>query len=248
MALREDFERQGNWLFRWRSYLPLLLLPLLIIALLSPENSTKSEENTFLTLYKVFCVSLSFAGLLIRCLIIGYIPRGTSGRNTKRQKAATLNTTGIYSMVRHPLYLGNFTIFFGLVLSVQVWWFALIFILTFWLYYERIMFAEEAFLRDKFGEAYLAWAAKTPAFIPRFKNWQKPDIPFSFKYILKREYSGLFGIIIGFVSLEIIKGLLTEGKFRLSADWMAFFSAGLIVYLLLRTLKKKTKVLSDEKR
>jgi hypothetical protein len=33
MALREDIEKQGNWLFRWRSYLPLLVMPLFIIAL-----------------------------------------------------------------------------------------------------------------------------------------------------------------------------------------------------------------------
>ena len=33
MALREEFESSGNWLFRWRSYLPLLMLSLAVVAL-----------------------------------------------------------------------------------------------------------------------------------------------------------------------------------------------------------------------
>ncbi|MGB8874133.1 MAG: hypothetical protein WCC75_12145, partial [Desulfobaccales bacterium] len=44
----------------------------------------------------------------------GLPPRGTSGRNTQGQVAETLNTTGIYSLVRNPLYLGNFLIWLGL--------------------------------------------------------------------------------------------------------------------------------------
>jgi hypothetical protein len=30
MALKEEFERVGNWLFRWRSYLPLLLAGIIL--------------------------------------------------------------------------------------------------------------------------------------------------------------------------------------------------------------------------
>ena len=34
--------------------------------------------------------------------------KNTSGRNTHDQVADSLNTSGIYSIVRHPLYVGNF--------------------------------------------------------------------------------------------------------------------------------------------
>ncbi len=50
MALREEFERWGNWFFRWRSYLPLLLAFLFLIALktvdlpLYPEASDRAWE------------------------------------------------------------------------------------------------------------------------------------------------------------------------------------------------------------
>jgi hypothetical protein len=33
MPLREELERHGELLFRWRRYLPVLILPLLIVAL-----------------------------------------------------------------------------------------------------------------------------------------------------------------------------------------------------------------------
>ena len=37
----------------------------------------------------------------------------------------------------------------------------LLYMLIFTLYYERIIFAEEMFLRREFGQAYLDWAATT---------------------------------------------------------------------------------------
>ncbi|MDI6728972.1 MAG: hypothetical protein QMD44_08640 [Thermodesulfovibrionales bacterium] len=33
MALKEELEKHGEWLFKWRSYLPLLILPVVLIAL-----------------------------------------------------------------------------------------------------------------------------------------------------------------------------------------------------------------------
>jgi protein-S-isoprenylcysteine O-methyltransferase Ste14 len=163
MPLREEFQSQGNWLFRWRSYLPLAIVPLLLLAL----NDAGYARSRADFIYQGLCLLISFTGLAIRCVAIGYAARGTSGRNTAGQMAATVNTAGLYAVVRHPLYLGNFTIFLGMVLSIGVWWFALVFALLFWVYYERIMYAEEEFLRGKFGQAYTDWANATPAFIPR---------------------------------------------------------------------------------
>ena len=64
---------------------------------------------------------------------------------------STLNTSGLYSVVRHPLYLGNYLMWLGVALFSRTWWAPVIVSLVFWLYYERIMFAEEEFLRRQFG-------------------------------------------------------------------------------------------------
>ena len=45
-----------------------------------------------------------------------------------------------------------------------------------------------AFLRQKFGDAFMEWAAATPVILPKFKNWRPPSLPFSFKLAINREY------------------------------------------------------------
>ena len=126
----------------------------------------------------------------------------------------------------------------------RVWPVSVIVILAFWIYYERIMFAEEEFLRRKFGEEYEKWADKTPAFFPRLKKWVPNVLPFSLRNVLKREYSGLFAIIVSFTFLEIIGDIFAEGVFELDPLWVTLFLVGMIAYLTLRTLKKKTGFLN----
>lgn len=248
MTLRKKLEKQGNWLFKWRSYLPLFILPVLFIALRESEYLERVFGDTIEDFYDVLCLLISFAGLAVRCITVGFVPAGTSGRNTKKQKAEVLNTKGMYSIVRHPLYLGNFFIFLGITLSIQVWWFTILFVLAFLIYYERIMFAEEEFLRGKFQDIYLQWAEKTPAFLPDIRNWKQPSIPFSFRNVLKREYTGFFIITASFFFLDIMTDFFTEGKLGLDLGWLILFTVGLIIYLALRTLKKKTKILDVDGR
>jgi len=222
MALREDIEKQGGWLFRWRSYLPLLGIPVFIIAL----KHSRVLENKFGDfvgdLWDSVAIIISFLGLIVRCLTAGYAPRGTSGRNTKSQVADLLNTTGMYSISRNPLYLGNFIIVLGITLFIQVWWLALLVWFGFWLYYERIIFAEEEFLRAKFKDQFMAWAQKTPIVIPRFKNWEKPELKFSFKTVLRREFSTFFSIVATFFCLEVLTNLLMNKRPLIHYSWLVF--------------------------
>jgi len=51
----------------------------------------------------------------------------------------------MYSMVRNPLYLGNFFMGLAPVLFMHTWWLCVIYVLAFILYYERIIVKEEAF-------------------------------------------------------------------------------------------------------
>jgi protein-S-isoprenylcysteine O-methyltransferase Ste14 len=244
MALREELEKQGNWLFRWRSYLPLLIVPLFFIAMYSSASVTLEDSEPVRMYWEVFCFVLSVLGFAIRCTTVAFVPSGTSGRNTKEQIASVLNTTGIYSVVRHPLYLGNLIIILGLLLYIRVWWFAMVGALMFWIYYERIAFAEEEFLRRKFGDVYVDWADKTPAFLPRYANWNRPNLTFSLRKVLKREYSGFFAIITSFTCLNILEGIFINARNpRIDRGWVVLFCVGLIIYLTLRTLKKKTRIL-----
>jgi protein-S-isoprenylcysteine O-methyltransferase Ste14 len=241
MLLQEQFVHTGRWLFRWRSYLPLIFFALLLIQLRQFQYLGGTEATDLV--WEVVCLAVSLSGLGVRILAVGYAPRGTSGRNTRKQVAESLNTSGAYSVVRHPLYVGNFFMWFGVVLFEHNWWLALVFVLCFALYYERIMCAEEQFLKERFGETYLQWAQRTPAFFPKFRRWQRPRLAFSWQTVLRREYPGLFALITAFTVLEVLGDVVVTGSAELDPMWMGLFGVTGVTYLVLRWLKRRTHLL-----
>jgi protein-S-isoprenylcysteine O-methyltransferase Ste14 len=249
MALIEEFDRSGSWLFRWRSFMPIVLYAMAAWVILVGEDQ---HLDHFDVSWAIICLAISMFGQLIRAITIGYTPKGTSGRNTKEgQVAEVLNTMGIYSVVRHPLYLGNFFMWLGIIIYVGNWWFTLVCSLLYWLYYERIMFTEEYFLRHKFGKSYLDWSEKVPAFWPRIYQWKSSEVTFSIKNVLKREYGGFFAVFLSFSLIDILKNYAAFGytDFRtLDPFWMYCLILGLAVFLILRTLKKTTKLLDVQGR
>jgi protein-S-isoprenylcysteine O-methyltransferase Ste14 len=226
--------------------LPLIVIAIFLLALREYEYPGHSEKLDHI--WEVVCLLVSFLGLGIRIVTIGHTPRGTSGRNTKKQVAETLNTTGLYSVVRNPLYLGNFFMWLGIALFAHLWWLTLIYILVFWLYYERIIFAEEAYLRDKFGNEYLEWANKTPAFIPKLSQYRKANLPFSLRNVLRREYNGFFAVIVILFVLETVGEIFVKGRLEFDLGWIFLLGIGFVVWMVLRSLKKYTKVLYVEGR
>jgi protein-S-isoprenylcysteine O-methyltransferase Ste14 len=244
MALKERFYRQGEWLFRWRSYLPFLLLPLMVLGLHEGFWLEVHFGEPVDMAWKVFAFLVSCGGLVVRGAAAGIVPAFTSGRNVEGQIAQSLNTTGIYSAVRHPLYLGNFLIVFGAALFTEAGWFILFCLCFFCLYYERIMYAEETFLEEKFGEEFRAWADKTPAFFPAFRGWVPSPLPFSLRTVLRKEYTGFFVIIFLFVFAQFFGNGLAKGEWRLSPAWQAFSFGGAFIYLLLMALKRLTGLLN----
>ena len=150
MSLAKELNKQGNLLFKYRGTLPLIILSVALLVFVLKLQA----PNAFVTYhyYAFGCLAVALFGQFIRLMTVGYTADLTSGRNTEGQLANVLNTKGIYSIVRHPLYLGNFFMWLGLCLLTKDLWFTIAFILIYWVYYERIMFAEEAFLIDKFGD------------------------------------------------------------------------------------------------
>lgn len=246
MALYEEMIRSGNRLFRYRSFIPLVLYVFAAAAIfLSPHNYFYHGHLW----WQIVCLAVSISGLIIRVMTIGHTPRGTSGRNTQEgQVAEQLNTRGMYSLVRHPLYLGNFLMWLGLIIYAGSLWFTVLAVLFFWIYYERIMLAEESFIRSKFGQTYEDWASGVPAFIPRRFRWMQPQLSFSWKNVLKREYSGFFAIFLSFSLVDVMKNYSSEGIFRLHDFWVAGLVVSAFLFVLLRSLKKYSHVLEVEGR
>jgi protein-S-isoprenylcysteine O-methyltransferase Ste14 len=242
MSLREEFERQGKWLFRRRGSLPLLAVPLLVAAF--HHFSYPWGNHIHDLIWEMLCLGVSITGLSIRIYVAGSTPKRTSGRNTvKGQVADFLNTKGMYSLMRHPLYLGNFLVALGPVMVFRLWWLVFLYVFLFCFYYERIMFTEEEFLRGKFGDAYLEWSGRTAVFMPRFKNWRPPDLPFSYRTAVKREYLTLFLVVALFTAIELIGDWVVEGRLVVDPVWLIIFSLALCFFVVVRILRKKTKML-----
>jgi len=247
MALIHSFEKSGNYLFRNRSHIPIVLFILAVPVIYITDISQFSQLTTLI--FQVFAISLSLVGFIIRALTIGSTPAGTSGRNTKSgQVAEQLNTSGIYSIIRHPLYLGNYLMWIGIVIFTYNIYFVIIISLAYWLYYERIMFAEERFLEKKFGQAYLDWSMQAPAFFPAFTRYRKSNMVLSVKSILRREYSGVLATVFGFSFIDNLRYYFETGTFDIYRISNIVLAISLVVVLILRSLKHYTKVLNEEGR
>lgn len=246
MSIHNEAQNLGDWLFRNRGRFPALLIPLLMLALRNSRFIEKNFGTSAEACWEVFAILVSSAGLIVRAATVGWVPEGTSGRNTKGQLAGTLNVDGMYASTRHPLYFGNFLIMMGFVLFVQVWWFAAIFVLSFFIFYEHILFCEEAFLAHKFEDAHKLWALKTPAFFPDFRLWRTPARPFSWRMVFKREYSTAFGIITAFVSLNFFSRLLSTHIFEIHSSSVILVGVSAMLFVIVRHLRKYTKVLHVE--
>jgi protein-S-isoprenylcysteine O-methyltransferase Ste14 len=253
MRLTEALERHGSLLFRHRALLIAPMIPLIWVALRHPPHWLRALGMEGADVLTGLCLGISVLGLLLRALTVGFVPGGTSGRNTREQRAHALNTLGAYSIVRHPLYVANFLIVLGLVAATLTPWLILTYVLGYALCIERIVAAEEGFLAQTYGEEYAAWCARTPTFLPDPRLWRAPQLHFSLRTVLRREYNGVLGVALAYAVLEIARDVLVSHeplRAWLIEDWYwaGLLAAALLLFGLLRTLKRHTRWLHVEGR
>jgi protein-S-isoprenylcysteine O-methyltransferase Ste14 len=234
--------RLGGFLFQWRSYLPLLLVPVFAVAIARVHFVFRSHVAD--QAWEAACVLLSLAGLALRVYTVGVAARGTSGRNTRRQKAASLNTTGPYSVMRHPLYVANGVIVLGLALFPHAWIAPAVVIVLTVAYYACIAMGEEAYLRARFGAAFEAWAARVPAAIPALSRYVAADRPFAWRVVARREFYALTLILVAPLFLDVAEDFVETGTFDLDPLWTPVAIVGALLFLTFRLLKKHTSLLS----
>jgi protein-S-isoprenylcysteine O-methyltransferase Ste14 len=188
----------GNFLFKHRSFTPIPFI-IFVFVIFKPVNL--EEKNILINLSGII---ISFLGEMIRIIAVGYSFTGTSGRETFL-RADVLNTTGIYAIVRNPLYIGNFLMFTGIVIVFSNAFAVLIFALFLIPQYYFIILAEENFLQEKYGESYKTYCRQVRRIIPGFKNYRKSQNPFSLKKVLFKENDSIFNMLMMFLLVLLYK-------------------------------------------
>tara|TARA_B100001564_G_scaffold236425_1_gene199866 strand:+ start:21914 stop:22621 length:708 start_codon:yes stop_codon:yes gene_type:complete len=208
----------GNFLFKYRGILP---VPIILLSFISFYYSDTQQISLQ---HYLFSLSVSISGLIIRVLSVGYAFHKTSGKNTKKQIAENLNTTGIYSLLRNPLYFANYLNWLGIILLLSDIFLTIIITLFFTHIYYYIIIVEENFLRDKFKSEYEKYINETPRIFPSFKNWKPPKNKFNLIKSLINIKNGMLGISIIFYLIS------TVDKYKYSGEFYIF---GWLSYLLL---------------
>lgn len=211
MRLSDRMAAQGKWLFSFRSIVPLTLIPLVALALPQSRAAEDWLGTTGNLVFEWAAIGVGLAGLALRCATVMFAPDGSSSRDTHRLSSSALNTTGTYSIVRHPLYLGAGMLWVGAVLSTRVWWLAAVVSLLYWVYIERIMMGEEAYLASTFGDQFTSWAASTPTFIPKFSRWRKPAGTLQWKRLLS-EHNALLALASSVTLFEFLEDAQHGGE------------------------------------
>lgn len=112
-------------------------------------------------------------------------------------KNRQLATTGAYSLLRHPLYFGNFLILTGFTLASGSWLVALVVFFFFLFYYPAAIRYEDTKLEDIFGDVWRAWSANIPAMFPTsLKGQANTEAQWSARQSLMRNGELIYSIFM----------------------------------------------------
>jgi protein-S-isoprenylcysteine O-methyltransferase Ste14 len=242
MLLRERIAKLGAVFFKYRSWTP-AIFAVVLFAFLAEKNfhyHNRFDDSTF---YEIACFAVSLSGLAVRVFTVAYSREGTSGRFRSAQRAESLNTDGAYSVVRNPLYIGNFLIVMGITFLFPHHTVIAFNMLLFILFYVPIVFQEEDFLLGKFKEEYREYCLRTPAVIPSFRLWKKPQLKFNLTRVLYRENGTFMGVVLGFVAIETLNDYFVAKRFHVDWPWAVLLMASLAMWIVSRFLKRRLKLL-----
>ncbi len=223
----------GNFLFKHRSFTP---VPFIVLVFIVFKPIDMGEQNIIVNMGGLL---VSLFGEMIRVISVGYAFAGTSGRESYL-RAENLNVTGIYSIVRNPLYIGNFFMFTGLVAVFSNIYALLVFGVFLILQYYFVILAEENFLIETYGKDYETYCTRVRRIIPTFKDYKKNRNPFNLKKVIFKENDSVFNMLVMYLLVLLYKERVFTGGIGSPFYYIipgVFLIAG---YVIIKVLKKKS--------
>ncbi|MDD5460897.1 MAG: isoprenylcysteine carboxylmethyltransferase family protein [Methylococcales bacterium] len=234
------FNQWGNFLFHTRN----VLFPLLIatVLFLWTPVAIDNVPGVYLMIIGLLMVSIG-QGLRILTIGLVYIVRG--GRN-RQIYAKKLVTDGLFSHCRNPLYAGNILIVIGFLFIAGNLVGIIVGSLLFLAIYRLIVYSEESFLSTTFTDAYAAYCANVPRWIPRLTGIKDTISSYQFDWpaVAVKEYGTLFTSImisLGLITWKLaIANKLAEYELLLTVFAITVIAA----YGIVRHLKKTERLKS----
>jgi len=81
------------------------------------------------------------------------------------------------------------------------------------------------------------------AVIPSFRHYVKPDLPFSFRNVIRREYKSIANLFLVFAFLDLCRNIAVTGRTYLEPMYVTLLVAALIFWAVIRYIIKRTKFL-----
>jgi protein-S-isoprenylcysteine O-methyltransferase Ste14 len=193
----------GVWLRRYRRALP---IPLILVTVVGLRPVAPWGSNFLDTLTDVIGVGLCALGQWLRLW--------AWGSNSEVGKWG-VRDRGPYTLMRHPLYAGNFLIVSGLVIVFNNPWAYLLLLPPFAYLYHVITDMEEKRMNRRFGADYRDYREKeVPRFLPALGKLGvavRTTRPFGWALAWRKEFESCCGWLAGVVVLEIYEGVLARG-------------------------------------
>jgi protein-S-isoprenylcysteine O-methyltransferase Ste14 len=194
--------RLGRFFFTRRSFIP---IPVFILVIVFAEFHPAAVIGG---------VMLALAGECLRLAAVGYAGYST---RTRTLEAKILVTSGPFSRLRNPLYVGDILLGTGFTLAsggFLPWSAAAYFVLS-TAYYYTIIRAEEEFLLTEYREDYVRYTRNVPRFIPRLKPWKGCPASQTFrKEVAWRSEKRTFEAIILLGSASALSALIKNHLIR----------------------------------
>ena len=223
----------GDACFRFRaiSVVPVILL---IFFVFDPLHA-----GSFDPALNILGFLIALAGATTRLVAVGFAKPFTSGRENFL-KAENLNTSGLYAIVRNPLYVGNFLVYNGVLIAYASPAALVLFNAFFIANYYFIILSEENYLEKQFGEVYNEYRRAVPKVIPRPSLYRKYDRPFSWTRAIYKEKNTTCYWIFFFTVAMLIKQYRLNGGAIEYFWWLAAPVLGLFALNAILTATKKS--------
>jgi protein-S-isoprenylcysteine O-methyltransferase Ste14 len=156
--------RLGGWLFCRRTTIPLPFAAAIL--------GLRAGQASWSPGLVAGGVAVTALGEMMRLWGVHHI--GAISR-TRTDRLGPLIDTGPFARLRNPLYVGNIAIWVGFALTARLVWLAPLIGLLMGLEYHAIVRWEERLLESRLGDAYRAYAARIPRWVPTLNRGERQE-------------------------------------------------------------------------